>query len=116
MHAARAAPHLDWRGDSSAEPTRGPKAGASHSLSSTTDQDGLPARKRGTHTHYELATDRRTDDEPCGKGRMENYCTFSQCDGSAECHIAEAPAVTRSLDCVSVSEHPLTGLLWSAAA
>ena len=46
VHAARVAPHLDWRATHQLNPPRGSNAGGASSLGSTIEPDDLRLRKR----------------------------------------------------------------------
>ena len=60
VHAARVAPHLDWRASLQQEPSRSRNAGGASSLGSTVEPDELPRRNPRPMSRPELCVGRRT--------------------------------------------------------
>ena len=83
VHAARVAPHLDWRATHQLNPPRGRNAGGVHPFSSTIESgDELRLRNRRPASPPELCAVRRTSDERSAGDGMDLYVYFSQCVSS----------------------------------
>ena len=70
MHAARVAPHLDWRATHQLNPPRGRSAGEASSLGSTVEPDELPRQKRRPRSPPQLCVGRRTSAEALRRPAM----------------------------------------------